>query len=110
MKVRYSRGAALDLASIEEYLSEYGRRGAVDVLAAIYVAIEFIHRNPNSAEKTTIVGVNAKIVKKYRYKLFYRVLEREETMKSCIYATLRVSNGVGTRNRYETSQQIWRPA
>jgi len=46
-------------------------------MTAIYATIEFIRRNPHAAERTTISDVNAKIVKKYRFKVFYRVLEKE---------------------------------
>ena len=73
MKLRYSRRAAHDLESIREYLSERSVRGAANVLAAIYLSIEFIRRNPQASEKTTIAGVRAKAVKKYRFKVFYRV-------------------------------------
>jgi plasmid stabilization system protein ParE len=65
MKVRYSRRAVNDLESIHEYLSSRSARGAANVLAAIYLAIEFIRRNPLAAEKTTIGDVHAKTVQSY---------------------------------------------
>lgn len=81
MKLRYSRRAAHDLESIREYLSERSVRGAANVLAAIYLSIEFIRRNPQASEKTTIAGVRAKAVKKYRFKVFYRVAASDDTIE-----------------------------
>jgi toxin ParE1/3/4 len=81
MKVRYSRRAANDLESIQKYLNARSARGAANVLAAMYLAIEFIRRNPLAAEKTTIGNVRAKTVRKYRFKIFYRVLARDDTIE-----------------------------
>jgi toxin ParE1/3/4 len=81
MKVRYSRRAANDLESIREYLSEQSVRGAANVLAAVYLAIEFIRRNPEAAEQTAIGDVRAKTVRKYRFKIFYRVLADDDTIE-----------------------------
>ena len=78
MKVRYSRRAANDLVAIRDYLSEHSPGGSANVLAAIYLAIEFIRQNPLAAENTTIGSVRAKIVRKYRFRIFYRVRESED--------------------------------
>jgi len=81
MKVRYSRRAAHDLDTIRDYLSERSLRGAANVLAAIYLAIEFIRRNPQAAEETSIAAVRVKVVRKYRFRIFYRVLEHDDTIE-----------------------------
>jgi len=81
MKVRYSRRAAHDLESIRGYLSERSVRGSANVLAAIYLSIEFIRRNPQASQKTTIVGVRAKTVRKYRFKVFYRIAVSDDTIE-----------------------------
>ena len=73
MKVRYSARAAADLATIHQYLSERSPTGAAKVMAAILAAVEFVRRHPHGAEKTNIPGVQGKVVKKYRFKVFYRV-------------------------------------
>jgi plasmid stabilization system protein ParE len=73
MKVRYSARAATDVATLHRYLSERSPTGAATVMAAIFAAIEFIRRYPHGAEKTNIPGVHGKVVKKYRFKVFYRV-------------------------------------
>ena len=73
MKVRYSARAAADLATIHQYLSERSPTGAAKVMAAILAVVEFVRRHPHGAEKTNIPGVQGKVVKKYRFKVFYRV-------------------------------------
>jgi toxin ParE1/3/4 len=75
MKVRYSSRATRDLASIYQYLNDRSPSGAVNVLRAIYAAIEFIKRRPLGAPETKIPGVHGKTVRKYRFKVFYRVVE-----------------------------------
>jgi toxin ParE1/3/4 len=74
MKVRYSSRATRDLASIYQYLNDRSPAGAVNVLAAIYASIEFIRRRPLGAPKTSIPGVHSKTVRKYRFKVFDRVI------------------------------------
>jgi len=81
MNVHYSRRAANDLESVREYLSEQSPRGAINVLAAIYLTIEFIRRNPEAAEMTTISGIRAKTVRKYRFKIFYRVVPHNDLIE-----------------------------
>jgi len=81
MKVRYSRRAAHDLESIREYVASRSPRGAASVLAAIFLAIEFIRRNPLAAEHTPIGDVRAKTVRKYRFKIFYRVVAADDTVE-----------------------------
>jgi toxin ParE1/3/4 len=73
MTIRYSPRASRDLESIREYLSKRSPQGAISVLTAIYAAVEFIRRHPEAAEATRIHGVRAKIVRRYRFKVFYRV-------------------------------------
>jgi toxin ParE1/3/4 len=81
MKVRYSRRASNDLASIHDYLSGRSPTGAARVLTAIYAAIEFIRRNPHAAEKTNIPDVRVRTVRKYRFKVFYRMMEESAAIE-----------------------------
>lgn len=78
MIVRYSPRATRDLEAIHEYLSKRSPRGAVNVLTAIYAAVEFVRRQPASAQSTNISGVRAKIVRRYR---FYRVVESDNAIE-----------------------------
>jgi plasmid stabilization system protein ParE len=63
MKFRYSRRATNDLATIHEYLNARNPRGALNVMTAIYAAVEFIRRHPNAAELTRIPGVRGRTVR-----------------------------------------------
>jgi toxin ParE1/3/4 len=81
MKVHYSPRATRDLASIRDFLSQRSLTGTANVMAAIFASIEFIRRNPHGAEKTNIAGVHGKVVKKYRFKVFYRVIESEDVIE-----------------------------
>ena len=77
MNLRYSPRATRDLAAIREYLSGRSPTSATNVMAAIFAAIEFIRRYPRGAQKTNIPGVHGKVVNKYRFKIFYRVIDDE---------------------------------
>jgi toxin ParE1/3/4 len=81
MNIRYSQRATRDLESIREYLTKRSPKGAVNVLTAIYAAVEFIRRHPDATEATSVRGVRAKIVQRYRFKIFYRVLETESAVE-----------------------------
>jgi plasmid stabilization system protein ParE len=81
MRLRYSRRATTDLNSIHEYLNARSPSGARNVLTSIYATVEFIRRHPNAAERTRIRGVRAKIVTKYRFKVFYRVIAEEDVIE-----------------------------
>jgi plasmid stabilization system protein ParE len=65
MRLRYSPQSINDLAHIYEYLNARRPEGAANVMAAIYASLEFIRRNPNAAETTTIPGVRGKVVNKF---------------------------------------------
>jgi toxin ParE1/3/4 len=81
MKIRYSGRATRDLQSISEYLTGPSTQGAVSVLTAIYGAIEFIRRQPKAAQATTIPGARSMIVRRYQFKIFYRVLESDSVIE-----------------------------
>jgi toxin ParE1/3/4 len=81
MNVRYSPRATRDLTAIHEFLTQRSPAGAAHVLAAIYAAVEFIKRYPLAAEITNISGVYGKLVKKYRFKVFYRIIETDRVVE-----------------------------
>jgi addiction module RelE/StbE family toxin len=75
MRVRYSPRATRDLNSIYEYLAERNPRGAASVMAAVLAAIEFIKRHPEAAPAVSNTpGIRGIIVRRYRFRIFYRVL------------------------------------
>lgn len=81
MRLRYSRRATNDLSSIYNYLNARSPRGAVNVLTSIYAAVEFIRRYPDAGEATRIRGVRGKIVHKYRFKIFYRIVAENDVIE-----------------------------
>jgi plasmid stabilization system protein ParE len=81
MNVRYSQRATKDLRAIHEYLIERSPKAAVNVLTAIYASIEFIRRYPAAAEATNIPDIRAKAVSRYRFKVFYRIVESDDAVE-----------------------------
>jgi plasmid stabilization system protein ParE len=77
MIVRYSPSATKDLEAIREYLIERSPQGAVNVLTAIYAAVEFVRKHPEATQATRIPDIRAMVVHRYRFKIFYRVAETE---------------------------------
>jgi addiction module RelE/StbE family toxin len=75
--IRYSPRAARDLEAIYSYLVEKSPKGAVNVLTAIYAAVEFIQRHQDATKSTSIPGIRAMIVRRYRFKIFYRAVASE---------------------------------
>jgi plasmid stabilization system protein ParE len=50
-------------------------------MAAIFAAVEFVRRTPHAAEETRIRGVRGKVVQKYNFKVFYRVIENQAVVE-----------------------------
>ena len=59
MNIRYSPRATRDLEAIYDYLIQRSPKGAVNVLTAIYLAVEFIRRHPEAAQITSVPGIAA---------------------------------------------------
>jgi plasmid stabilization system protein ParE len=81
VKIRYSPRATRDLDAIYEYLIHRSPKGTINVLTAIYASIEFIRRHPTATQVTAVPGVHAMIVRRYRFKIFYRILEAENVLE-----------------------------
>jgi toxin ParE1/3/4 len=81
MIVRYSPRATRDLEAIREYLEKHSPRGAFNVLTAIYAAVEFVRRHPAAPQLTNVPEVRAKIVHRYRFKIFYRVVPADNAIE-----------------------------
>jgi len=79
--VRHSQRATADLQAIHDYLLLRSPKAALGVLTAIYAGIEFILRHPQAAGATNIPSVRAKIVRRYRFKIFYRILEADRVIE-----------------------------
>jgi toxin ParE1/3/4 len=73
MKIRYSPQARNDLHDIFHYLEERSPSGAENVMRAIYASIEFPAENPMASQETGLPEVHVKIVRRYNFKIFYRL-------------------------------------
>lgn len=75
MNVRYRARAISDLEEIYRYLEPRSPVGARNVLRTIHAAIDGIAQYPFSAEKTSDPDIRVKVLGRYRYKIFYSVIE-----------------------------------
>jgi toxin ParE1/3/4 len=73
--VRFTPQARADIERIYRYLSERSPAGAANVLRAIYAGAQFIAEHPQFSQRTDNPVVRVKIVRRYRYQIFYRVLD-----------------------------------
>ena len=73
MRVRFSRRAQRDIEEIYRYLVDKSPLGAQNVLRSIREAAEFIGRNPHAAPKTDDPEIRMRVVRRHRYKVFFRI-------------------------------------
>ncbi len=73
MKIRYSPQARNDLQDIFNYLSDRSPAGAENVMRAIYAGIQFLAENPMASRETSLTEVRVKVVRRYNFKIFYRI-------------------------------------
>ena len=82
MKLRYSPRATRDLDAIYEYLAKRDPQRAANVMAAIFAAVEFVRRHPEAAPVVTnIPGVRSIVVRRYRFRAFYRVVWSQDLVE-----------------------------
>jgi toxin ParE1/3/4 len=77
MNVRYRARALADLDEIFSFLNERSPTGARNVLRTIADAIDGIAENPLAAPRTSETDIRVKILGRYRYKIFYSLVEDE---------------------------------
>jgi toxin ParE1/3/4 len=75
MKVRYRARAQSDIDAIYLYLEPLSLTGARNVLKAIYSAIALIAEHPYSTERTSDPDIHVKVLGRYRYKIFFEVVD-----------------------------------
>jgi addiction module RelE/StbE family toxin len=73
MKVRYSPRAFADRETIFEYLSQRSPSGARNVMASIRETVTLLREQPYSGHRTELSDVRVIFVRRYPYKIFYRV-------------------------------------
>jgi toxin ParE1/3/4 len=75
MRIRYTPRARGDIEQIYRFLEERSPAGARNVLRAIYAGVQFISEYPQASERTDDPQVRVRIVRRYRYRVFYRMLD-----------------------------------
>ena len=75
MRIRYTPRARGDIEQIYRFLEERCPAGARNVLRAIYAGVQFISEFPQASEQTDDPQVRVRIVRRYRYRVFYRVVD-----------------------------------
>lgn len=73
MKVTYQNRALFDLDEIFLYIYKRNPGGARNVIDAIHDAVAQIGDFPLSTERTSRRDIHVKVVRKYPYKIFYRL-------------------------------------
>jgi toxin ParE1/3/4 len=73
MRVLYTPRAQQDIERIYGYLLERSPLGAENVVRFIRQTAEFIGRNPHAGPKTDNPEIRMRVVRRYRYKIFYRI-------------------------------------
>ena len=73
MIVRYRGRALADIDELYAYLTERSPQGARNVLREIYRSVAVVAEQPLACEQTDDPEIRVKIVRRYRYKIFYHV-------------------------------------
>jgi len=97
MKVHYRSRALFDLEEIFQYIDKRSPSGARNVIDAIHDAIVHIAEYPLSAERTSYSGIHVKVVRQYRYKIFYRWVPTKS--KFCMCDMVRAVRGLRRSKR-----------
>jgi toxin ParE1/3/4 len=77
MRVRYSLRALADIDEIRNHLEPRSPSGAFNVVQAIYASVRSIADQPYGSERTSHPRIRIKVVRAYRYKIFYSVIGDE---------------------------------
>jgi toxin ParE1/3/4 len=75
MRLRYRAQALGDIEEIYRYLEQRNSSGARNVLRTIYAGIHIVAERPYASQRTDDPEVRVKVMRRYRYKIFYRIVE-----------------------------------
>jgi toxin ParE1/3/4 len=75
MRLRYRAQALGDIEEIYRYLEQRNPSGARNVLRTIYAGIHIVAERPHASQRTDDPEVRVKVMRRYRYKIFYRIVE-----------------------------------
>jgi len=77
MRVQYRAKALADIDRIECYLESLDVDGARSVVRGIYDSIRAIAEVPYASQQTNDSELRVKIVRRYRYKIFFRIVDAD---------------------------------
>jgi toxin ParE1/3/4 len=76
MRIQYRARSLADIDEIYKYLEQRSPSGAVNVLQAILGGIQSIAENPHAWPATDDPDIRMLILRRYRYKIFYTILDQ----------------------------------
>lgn len=91
MKVRFTPRARGDIERIYRCIEKRNSSGALNVLRAIYAGVQFVAEFPEASVRTDNPQVRVRVVRRYRYKVFYRIVDSNTIEILHIRHTLRRS-------------------
>jgi len=74
MRIQYRARSLADIEDILHYIEERSPSGALNVLQAIFDGVQRIAENPYAWQATDDPEIRVFILHRYRYKIFYTVL------------------------------------
>ena len=77
MRVTYRPRALADIDDIARYLEKRSPAGARNVVRAIHEGIRVIAEQPYGSERTNDPSIRVKVVRRYRYRIFYRIIDAD---------------------------------
>jgi toxin ParE1/3/4 len=77
MRARYTRTALVEINQAVSYLLEHHPPGAATFVNLIDHAVARLLKHPSSAEETEMRGVRRVYIRRFRYSVFYTVMDNE---------------------------------
>ncbi len=77
MRVKFREQALRDIEAIHSYIRKENPDIALNVVRAIYAGVQFITEQPEASMLTDNDKMRVKIVRKYRYKIFYSIKNKD---------------------------------
>jgi len=92
MRIIYRARALADIDDIYRYIEQRSPTGARNVVHAIHDSIRAIAEQPYGSVRTNNPDIRVKVVRRYRYKIFYRIVDADT---------------IGIIHIRHTSRQVW---
>ena len=77
MRAKFREQALRDIEAIHSYIRKESPDAALNVVRAIYAGVQFITEQPEASTLTNNSELRVKVVRKYHYKIFYTIKNRD---------------------------------